>query len=278
MSAPSIQDAVWKAADQLMSQGVRPTVANVRAITLRGSAGTINDALRDWWQDLAKRISNRNPAPDVPEPVLKLSRELWDLALAEGARAYQAYRDEAEQLVSAAEQARIAAENAQQELLVQLTETRGQVEQLQATEKELLARAASESALRSQMEQQLQEQREHSARAMADLDGNRSQLEKEIAGLAAKYQHAAQQARQAADALEKQSEQHRATEAQLRQQLEDSERQTLDAERLVLQLQTELRLLQQRLAEVQEENTVLQRDSQRLPNRRDTVRARLKRF
>ena len=35
MRTLTIQEAVWQAAESLMSQGIRPTVANVREITQR---------------------------------------------------------------------------------------------------------------------------------------------------------------------------------------------------------------------------------------------------
>ena len=83
MRTQTIQDAVWQAADQLMAQGIRPTVANVREITQRGSAGTINDALKDWWQELAKRMSVQSVHPDLPDTVAALMQQLWQLALIE---------------------------------------------------------------------------------------------------------------------------------------------------------------------------------------------------
>ena len=81
MRTLTIQEAVWQAAESLMSQGIRPTVANVREITQRGSAGTINDSLKEWWQDLAKRINVNAIHPDIPEPVVAVMQQLWHVAL-----------------------------------------------------------------------------------------------------------------------------------------------------------------------------------------------------
>ena len=85
----SIQEVVWQAADELMAQGVRPTVANVREITQRGSAGTINDALKEWWQQLAKRISlQQQVEAQIPEEIIGLVQQFWQQALVAGEAAF----------------------------------------------------------------------------------------------------------------------------------------------------------------------------------------------
>lgn len=80
--ASSTREKVFKAADSLLEQGVRPTQQSIRAQIGSGSLTTINKALNDWWQTLGERITRKNQHPDLPEPVLNIANQLWDRALA----------------------------------------------------------------------------------------------------------------------------------------------------------------------------------------------------
>ncbi|QBQ55384.1 DNA-binding protein [Nitrosococcus wardiae] len=68
-------------ADTLLTEGIRPTVANVRARTGQGSAGTINAALQEWWQELANRLLQLETRPEIPEPVFTVAEQAWETAL-----------------------------------------------------------------------------------------------------------------------------------------------------------------------------------------------------
>lgn len=74
--------SVFKAADTLLEQGIRPTQQNVRELIGTGSITTINRALGDWWGTLSERLNRRQAHPELPEPVLKLASQTWDRALA----------------------------------------------------------------------------------------------------------------------------------------------------------------------------------------------------
>ncbi|KGK41798.1 hypothetical protein LH51_12280 [Nitrincola sp. A-D6] len=74
--------AVLKAADTLLEQGIRPTQQNVRELIGSGSITTINRALGDWWASLSERLHRRQDHPELPEPVVKLASQTWDRALA----------------------------------------------------------------------------------------------------------------------------------------------------------------------------------------------------
>ncbi|WP_417583940.1 DNA-binding protein [Nitrincola sp.] len=74
--------SVFKAADTLLEQGIRPTQQNVRELIGTGSITTINRALGEWWGTLSERLNRRQAHPELPEPVLKLASQTWDRALA----------------------------------------------------------------------------------------------------------------------------------------------------------------------------------------------------
>lgn len=275
---PSIQQAVWQAADQLMAQGIRPTVANVREVTRRGSAGTINDALKDWWQDLAERLSNRIPQPDVPQPVIDMTRELWAKSLAHGEQAFAALREESLAAARAATEEKQAALTALEQLRLQHQQLLEQHERLREAEKDLLTRLSAESAQRTEAEnrwQQLQEKQ-------SDLESARSQLEKELALLAAQYRHAEQQwhgeREQLSRQREEQAELSRALRLEQQTVLQATENRLTQTELKLHDAQAEARTLQQRLDALQQEMTRLRLQGPDGHSRRDTLKARLRRY
>jgi hypothetical protein len=274
---PSIQQAVWKAADQLMAQGVRPTVANVREVTRRGSAGTINDALKDWWQDLAERLSNRIPQPDVPEPVIEMTRQLWEMSLKHGEEAFKTLREESLEQARKAEDERQLAVQALEQQRHRLEDLQVRAEHLQAAEKELLSGLAAEQARRQEAENRLQQKEA----LLNEQETLRTQVEKELALLAAQYQGAEQQWQVERESLK----QHQERESTLltnrlqntEQLLQAQETQLLQTEMKLLEAQTEIRLLLQRLGGLQQENAVLRQQAHAPQNRRETLKARLRR-
>lgn len=274
---PSIQQAVWKAADQLMTQGVRPTVANVREVTRRGSAGTINDALKDWWQDLAERLSNRIPQPDVPEPVIEMTRQLWEMSLKHGEEAFKTLREESLEQARKAEDERQLAVQALEQQRHRLEDLQVRAEHLQAAEKELLSGLAAEQARRQEAENRLQQKEA----LLNEQETLRTQVEKELALLAAQYQGAEQQWQVERESLK----QHQERESTLltnrlqntEQLLQAQETQLLQTEMKLLEAQTEIRLLLQRLGGLQQENAVLRQQAHAPQNRRETLKARLRR-
>ncbi|RZU45283.1 plasmid replication DNA-binding protein KfrA [Fluviicoccus keumensis] len=274
---PSIQQAVWKAADQLMAQGVRPTVANVREVTRRGSAGTINDALKDWWQDLAERLSNRIPQPDVPEPVIDMTRQLWEMSLKHGEEAFKTLRVESLEQARKAEDERQLAVQALEQQRHRLEDLQARTEHLQTAEKELLSGLAAEQARRQEAESQLQQ----AVAARNEQEVLRTQVEKELALLAAQYQSAEQQWQTEREALNQRHERESTLMTNrlqnTEQLLQSQEAQLLQTEMKLLEAQTEIRLLLQRLDGLQQENAVLRQQAHAPQNRRETLKARLRR-
>lgn len=106
--APDTRAAARRAADALLAEGLRPTVAAVRQRIGRGSASTINAALQDWWVELAHRLA-QPPRPDVPEAAWKAADALWTAAVAEAQRGLAGERRALEE---AREGARVQAETA----------------------------------------------------------------------------------------------------------------------------------------------------------------------
>jgi hypothetical protein len=86
--APRISQAdVFRAADELLVQGDRPTIDRVRMRLGRGSPNTINDHLDDWWAKLGSRLRDLpgHEFPQLPQRVAHSLQRLWNEAL-EGAQ------------------------------------------------------------------------------------------------------------------------------------------------------------------------------------------------
>src|ERR1700736_6452980 len=87
--APRISQAdVFRAADELLLRGHRPTIDRVRMRLGRGSPNTINDHLDDWWAKLGSRLRDvpGHEFPQLPERIARTLQQLWNEAL-DGARA-----------------------------------------------------------------------------------------------------------------------------------------------------------------------------------------------
>lgn len=82
--APRISQAdVFRAADELLLEGHRPTIDRVRIKLGRGSPNTINDHLDDWWSKLGSRLRDLpgRQFPQVSERVGKALLLLWTEAV-----------------------------------------------------------------------------------------------------------------------------------------------------------------------------------------------------
>jgi hypothetical protein len=82
--APRIsQPDVFRAADELLIEGHRPTIDRVRMKLGRGSPNTINDHLDAWWAKLGSRLRDLpgQEFPQVPERIGKVLQLLWTEAV-----------------------------------------------------------------------------------------------------------------------------------------------------------------------------------------------------
>lgn len=106
------QKDVWRAADALIAEGLRPTIERVRQKIGRGSPNTVSPLLETWFATLAGRLGvgsgSKDGGGDLPQPVQQAAAMLWDAAL-------RSARERAEQEFAQAGQA-LAADRAGLEL------------------------------------------------------------------------------------------------------------------------------------------------------------------
>ena len=81
------QEDVWLAADQLVGEGLRPTIERVRLKLGRGSPNTVSPMLDGWFATLGARLGvggHAQPARnELPAEVHQLACKLWETALLE---------------------------------------------------------------------------------------------------------------------------------------------------------------------------------------------------
>lgn len=100
------QKDVWKAADELLQEGQRPTIERIRLKIGRGSPNTISPMLENWFAALGNRINGTTFSQDsalaAPEPVEQAIRHAWALALEQATEiSNQAVKTQYEENVSA---------------------------------------------------------------------------------------------------------------------------------------------------------------------------------
>lgn len=84
-SARGVQQTdVWAAADQLVGEGLRPTIERVRLKMGRGSPNTVSPLLDGWFATLGARLgvgrAEQSAASDLPAAVSQLAGEVWEAA------------------------------------------------------------------------------------------------------------------------------------------------------------------------------------------------------
>ena len=105
--APRISQLdVFRAADELLVEGHRPTIDRVRMKLGRGSPNTINDHLDAWWAKLGSRLRDLpgREFPQVPERIGKVLQLLWTEAVNGAHEVLQGGLAEREQSLQAREQ------------------------------------------------------------------------------------------------------------------------------------------------------------------------------
>jgi hypothetical protein len=93
-SSRGIQEAqVWAAADQLLAEGLRPTIEHVRQKIGSGSPNTVSPMLERWFATLGKRLEGRvgsladDEAAKLPLAVVQAAQQFWGVALRDAAQA-----------------------------------------------------------------------------------------------------------------------------------------------------------------------------------------------
>jgi len=78
------QDDVWRAADSLIADGLRPTIERVRQKIGRGSPNTVSPMLEAWFATLGTRLGvnkSTEESSDIPRIVQHALNEAWQIAV-----------------------------------------------------------------------------------------------------------------------------------------------------------------------------------------------------
>jgi chromosome segregation ATPase len=225
--APRISQAdVFRAADELLVQGDRPTIDRVRMRLGRGSPNTINDHLDAWWLKLGARLRDLpgREFPHLPESVAAALQSLWNAALDGAHETLQAQQSDREHQVSqqaAALQARTEAlderertvearaRSVEESLIFargQLNSSQRRIEELERTSRTQVTDAEQYRARIGALETTVTDLRETAEHARATYESERAQMEARHAATEAHWLGEVDRARQAAKDAARESE------------------------------------------------------------------------
>lgn len=234
---------VHTAADELVAKGERPTVERIRAHLGTGSPNTVTRWLETWWNRLGTRLQPARPdLEDAPAVLVELAGQWWELALkhaqetarrelASSERALASERDalEASSRLVAEELAQMRAERdvaitGERIATTQASELQHLVDQLQlqiselAEQRDLERRRADRTeTARQQLDVRLHE-------ALETAKSEREDWTEYVRSVENRALSDVDRARQEVKELQvqqsKASEQHRALEKQLRQDIQ----------------------------------------------------------
>jgi len=184
-SSRGIQEPqVWTAADQLLAEGLRPTIERVRQKIGRGSPNTVSPMLERWFATLGKRLGNGSGVPAqssaanaMPPALLQAAHQLWEAARGEAAKTQA---QQAEALRREIELKAAALEDQQMQLRqreVAFEHTRGSLESALASSRQALesvkGQLSQASRLQDSTQGEIRRLRESLAQAQAQLDAQR---------------------------------------------------------------------------------------------------------
>lgn len=234
---------VHTAADELVAKGERPTVERIRAHLGTGSPNTVTRWLETWWNGLGTRLQPARPdLEDAPAVLAELAGQWWELALkhaqeaarrelASSERALASERDalEVSSRLAAEELAQMRAERdvaitGERIATTQASELQHLVDQLQlqiselAEQRDLERRRADRTeTARQQLDVRLHE-------ALETAKSEREDWTEYVRSVENRALSDVDRARQEVKELQvqqsKASEQHRALEKQLRQDIQ----------------------------------------------------------
>ncbi|HHA2817563.1 TPA: DNA-binding protein [Stenotrophomonas maltophilia] len=234
---------VHTAADELVAKGERPTVERIRSHLGTGSPNTVTRWLETWWNRLGTRLQPVRPdLEDAPAVLVELAGQWWELALkhaqeaarrelASSERALAAERDalEASSRLAAEELAQMRAERdvaitGERIATTQASELQHLVDQLQlqiselAEQRDLERRRADRTeTARQQLDVRLHEARETAKSEREDWTEYVRSVENRALS---DVDRARQEVKELQVQQSKASEQHRALEKQLRQDIQ----------------------------------------------------------
>lgn len=233
---------VHTAADELVAKGERPTVERIRAHLGTGSPNTVTRWLETWWNRLGTRLQRARPDLEgAPVVLAELAGQWWELALKHAQEAAHRELAEAEQVLAAQ---RDALEAKSQFVDDELTQMRSERDAALTGERIATTQASELQHLVDQLQLQiseLAEQRDLERRRADRTETARQQLDARLhdALETAKSERedwteyvrsvenralsdvdrARQEAKELQAQQSKASEQHRALEKQLRQEI-----------------------------------------------------------
>ncbi|HID8535088.1 TPA: DNA-binding protein [Stenotrophomonas maltophilia] len=237
---------VHSAADELVGKGERPTVERIRTHLGTGSPNTVTRWLETWWKRLGTRLQPARPdLEDAPAVLAELAGQWWELALSHAREAAHRELAAAEQSLAARRDALEAKSRLVADELTQMRSERDDAltgERIAATQAAELQRLVDQ--LRLQMSE-LVEQRDVELRRADRNEASRQQLDAKLheALETAKSERedwaeytrsvenralsdvdrARQEVKELQVQLSKASEQHRALEKQLRQDIQTAQ-------------------------------------------------------
>ncbi|HGV0688939.1 TPA: DNA-binding protein [Escherichia coli] len=143
---------IWRCADELDAEGIRPTLAAVRKKLGSGSFTTISDAMAEWKSRKAVALPSPEPLPvTVSEQLAEFGNALWAIALANANARLDEDRKQIEADKAAISQQLAEAVELADTLTRENDQLREQIEQLEpmARERDKLADQLAEVKRRS---------------------------------------------------------------------------------------------------------------------------------
>ncbi|MBH1461378.1 DNA-binding protein [Stenotrophomonas sp. GD03993] len=234
---------VHTAADELVAKGERPTVERIRAHLGTGSPNTVTRWLETWWNRLGTRLQPARPnLEDAPAVLAELAGQWWELALkhaqeaarrelASSERALASERDalEASSRLVAEELAQMRAERdvaftGERIATTQASELQHLVDQLQLQISELAEQRDLERRRADRIETARQQLDVRLHEALETAKSEREDWAEYVRSVENRALSDVDRARQEVKELQvqqsKASEQHRALEKQLRQDIQ----------------------------------------------------------
>lgn len=271
-----------QAADELLADGQRPTVANVRHRIGRGSASTINAALQEWWAELSQRLAQARSRPDVPAPLADAMSQLWAAALEQAHNALADYRHEADRKVAETTDTAATALLARVEMTKALQALQQDHQALADLRINLERQLTVETERREVAERQIGEVRTEADGRIAETRDRIRQLEELLERERTRYDglesRLTQQAEEQKVARLKAEAQHRDETSTWRKEKNQIQEQAQEAHRRLAQTQGRNAALTEQTAALQNQLQELRGDKEALLSARAELQARLSQF
>jgi len=166
------KEQVFRAAEQLLKSGDKPTLAAVRGLLGGGSYTSIQEGLAEWKAQQSRRQAASEAAPaSIAERLGAFGVEIWRLASEQATSRLEAEREGLEQARAALELERLEAAELADKLAAEVEQLKAQLAE-QAQHAQTAELAAAEAL--AQTRETLAATREEAAQAKGELVGVRS--------------------------------------------------------------------------------------------------------